>query len=70
MSADFVAATSYGFTVAVVIEKNSGVPFSQDLAVDYGGEMQIMDRDLNRRDGCAAAMVVSYIAVGIVQKWC
>ena len=37
--------------------------------VDVGGEMQTMDEVLMQKDGCAAAVVASHIAAGIVEKW-
>lgn len=60
MAADYAAPTSYGFMTAVVIY--------QDLVVDFGGEMQIMDDDLTQRDACAAAADASHAVSGITGK--
>ena len=53
--------------IAVTIKRFSESFVSVDLVVD--GEMQTMDEVLIQRDGCAAAMVTSHVAAGIVEKW-
>ena len=39
------------------------------MVVHFGGEMQTMDEVLMQRDDCAAAVVTSHVAAGIVKKW-
>jgi hypothetical protein len=56
VAVDCSAATSYGSTIAEVIEKTSG-GLSLDPMDDFSGGMQIMNDDLTQRDGCEVAAV-------------